>query len=168
MIFFALFFVLGLVFREPLEEYGRILIKRFGYLGIAAGIFAADGFTMPVPPDFYLFVGVSGGANPWIVIAAGSAASIAGGIVSYAIGMTFSRGFFRRHFPNAQKEGTRLVNRLGVAAVVLAALTPLPFSVICVIAGSARMKFSTFLLASLFRVPRMIIFFFLIDVAWGA
>lgn len=151
-----------------MEGFGRMLIERFGYFGIAAGIFAADGFTMPIPPDFYLFVGVSGGANPWIVIIAGSVASIAGGMVSYAIGLTFSRSFFRKHFPNAQKEGTRLVNNLGVAAVILAALTPVPFSVICVIAGSARMKFSTFVLASLFRVPRMIIFFFLIDVAWGA
>lgn len=167
-VLFAIVVALGLAFKDPIEQFARGLIDTYGYFGIALGIFAADCFTAPIPPDFYLMVGATGGADPWIVIAVGSIASITGGMGAYSIGRVFAKGFLRRHFQGMQREGARLLNRLGVVAVIVAALTPVPFSVVCVVAGSAQMRFRLFCAAILFRIPRIAGYFFVIDAAWGS
>ncbi len=59
------------------------------------------------------------------------------------------------------------IRKLGVVAVVVAALTPVPFSLVCYLAGSLRMPLGIFFLAILARIPRMAIFYYIIAAAWG-
>lgn len=159
---------LGIVFREPLKSLGEGLIERFGALGIGVAILLTDMLTLPIPPDAYLFFGVSGGAEPLWVIIWGSLGSIIGGVGAFMIGLGLSKTRFliRLMKPFAERT-TRTLDQLGVVAVIIAALTPLPFSVVCTFAGSVRMRFVPFLLATLFRIPRIAGYFYLIDAAWS-
>ena len=56
-------------------------------------------------------------------------------------------------------EPTFEVARYGAWAVGIAALTPVPFSVVCWVAGFVRLDFVRFAPMALLRVPRFIIYF---------
>jgi membrane protein YqaA with SNARE-associated domain len=168
VVIFAAIVALGFVFRTPLEHFSRVVIERFGLAGIGGGIFVADMFTFPIPPDLYLLAGSAAQADPYLVIAVGSVASILGGWGGYFIGMALSRmPRFQSIIQDDTDPTMRPLKRLGIAAVVVAALTPIPFSLICYLAGALRVRFAAFALATMARIPRMAGFYFLIDTAWG-
>lgn len=148
--------LLGVAFRAPLEMLATQLVQRFGYLGIAAGVFGADMFTVPLPADVYLLVGIAGGGDPYLVIIAASLASIVGGVGAFAIGLWLGRTrWVRERVDRFRRRHGKLVERSGVVAVIIAALTPVPFSLVCYVAGSLRLRFVNFLFAALFRIPRI-------------
>jgi membrane protein YqaA with SNARE-associated domain len=166
-VLFAIVIVLGVAFRAPLEALGSELVARFGYEGIAFGVFVADCFTFPLPADFYLWAGVAAGGNPAGIIAAGSAGSIVGGMGAYHLGKGLAATrWFRRRVAAVRRRYPWLVGRVGLGAVIVAALTPVPFSVVCMLAGSLRMRMRTFLLATLFRIPRIAGYYAVIYLGW--
>ena len=67
--------------------------------------------------------------------------------------------FIRMVTVNFSEDGERLINRYGAWAVVLAGLTPIPFSTVCWMAGALKMHWGTMLLAALSRAPRMVIYY---------
>jgi membrane protein YqaA with SNARE-associated domain len=163
----VLVIVVGLIIKGPLEEAGGSLVRRFGYFGLAVGIFAADSGIIPVPPDLYLLVAVAGDAPAAWVLVTASAASIAGGMTAYHIGRALTRlGWIGRKVARINESNHALVERLGIGAVIVAALTPVPYSVVCMAAGSFRIRVPSFLAASLCRIPRMAAFYGLIALGW--
>jgi uncharacterized membrane protein YdjX (TVP38/TMEM64 family) len=61
------------------------------------------------------------------------------------------------------REVKLLVERYGVRALLFAALTPLPYSIACWAAGACEVRFRTFFLVSLSRIPRVIFYLWLIE-----
>ncbi len=158
---------LGLLFSDQLESFSKVIVGTLGYTGIGVGIFIADALTFPVPPDFYLAVAVTADLDPYKVIVAGSIGSILGGIVAFAIGRWLGTvSFTQKLVEPFREEGVRLINKLGVTAVIVAALTPIPFSITCVLAGMMGMTWKLFLPATLFRIPRIAGYFLLIQLGW--
>jgi membrane protein YqaA with SNARE-associated domain len=56
-------------------------------------------------------------------------------------------------------DGEQLLKKYGGWAVVIAGLTPIPFSTVCWMSGMVRVPFSHVVLATLSRFPRMIIYY---------
>ena len=165
----VLFIAIAIPFRSQFEELGATLAESLGYPGIGLGIMMSDMFTLPIPPDVYLALAVTGGMDPWQVILWGSLGSIAGGIGAYFIGAWLGKTSFAERLVAPFKErGTRFIDRLGVVAVIVAALTPIPFSIICMLAGMMGMHLKVFLPATLFRIPRIAGYFLLIKWGWLA
>ena len=54
-------------------------------------------------------------------------------------------------------------NRYGVVALGVAALTPLPYSIICWACGATGMRLSIFLTVSLLRIPRVFAYLWFIE-----
>jgi membrane protein YqaA with SNARE-associated domain len=160
---------LGLLYREPLEAFGHRTIDLLGYTGIGLGVLIADMFTFIIPPDFYLFVAVTADLTPWLVIAVGSLGSILGGLGAYQIGrLLHHTRFVQRMMKPIRDRGDAFVDRAGLATVIAAALTPIPFSLTCMAAGSVQMNFRLFFYATLFRIPRIAGYFMLIRLGWMA
>jgi len=158
---------LGLLFASELQAFSHVVVETLGYTGIGVGIFIADALTFPVPPDFYLAVAVTAGLDPVKVIIVGSICSIMGGISGFAIGRWLGTvSFTQKLVEPFREEGTRLINKLGVTAVIVAALTPIPFSITCVLAGMMGMTWKVFLPATLFRIPRIAGYYLLIQLGW--
>ena len=158
------FGVLGYLFKPELESAGTWVVGTFGIWGIAIGCLMTDLFTLPIPPDAYLLAGVAAHSPPWIVILAATVGSMLGGIGSYFIGRYFgNRRFAQRLVAPFRAKGTDYINKFGTGAVILAALTPLPFSILCILSGMMGMSFHRLLFASTFRLPRMAMFFLLIE-----
>jgi membrane protein YqaA with SNARE-associated domain len=160
---------LGHLYRVPLETFGHHVIDWLGYTGIGIGVLIADMFTFIIPPDFYLFVAVTADLTPWIVIAVASVGSILGGLGAYQIGRWLHHTrFVRRMMQPIRDRGAAFVDRAGLVTVIVAALTPIPFSVTCMAAGSVHMNFRLVFYATLFRIPRIAGYFMLIRLGWMA
>ena len=85
-----------------------------------------------------------------------SAASILGGLTGYAIGRFLGRLPFIRGMTAAyQARGERVLRRYGAWGIVIAAVTPLPFSTVSWIAGMLRLDVRLYLTGALARIPRI-------------
>jgi membrane protein YqaA with SNARE-associated domain len=150
----AILGVIAFAFREPLEKLSKIFVRELGGPGVALGFYIPDAFTIPIPNDAFSAFGYFGGMGFWEVVAWASLGSILGGCTGFAIG----RGL--AHTPRMQRFMSRrgaevhgLVRAYGVWALLLAAVTPLPYSVACWAAGALDMRFRRFLLVNVLGRP---------------
>ena len=89
-----------------------------------------------------------------------SLASILAGQLGYLAGKSLSLWKFLHKFTHRFKtRGEELFLNFGFWAVVLGSLTPLPFSATCWMAGHYKLEYGKFFLATLFRIPRMVIYY---------
>lgn len=92
----------------------------------------------------------------WTDIFLVSVASYGGGIVAYWIGRFMIRNRqYRKLLLIFMKKEFRSLLRYGKLLIVLAAITPIPFSLFCVLLGSLRYDFWTFVVFSLPRFLRI-------------
>ena len=161
-------FVAGLFLREPLEAFANWVVAELGLVGVFAGVFITDAFTFPVPPDTYLFIAVASDAPVAPILAVCCLASVLAGLVAYKIGpYVSSLPFLRPRLERFRPRGEQLFVRYGVWTVALAALTPVPFSITCWLAGTYRMPFQKFFLATFARVPRLLGYYALYALGWA-
>lgn len=150
--------LLGWLFHEPLIDVGRWFVASFGGPGIAIGFFFPDAFTMPVPNDAFTAFGLWGGMGFWQVVCWGSLGSLAGGSTGWAIGRYLLARSKRLQAFIERRGGEEIRGQLirgGRWFLVIAALTPVPYSVTCWAAGATRMRYWEFLAISLLRIPRV-------------
>lgn len=163
----ALVSLLGYSFRSELEGMGRAFLERFGYTGIAVGTYIADGLHCPVPPHFYMFASiVSGWSALWTIVAV-CAGSLLGGFTAYAIAHKASQlRFFKRLLARTKQRVDWLFKRFRYWAVAIGSLTPIPYPFLCYAAGAYRMPPKIFVALSLFRIPKVILYFYLVKLGW--
>lgn len=167
VVFLGLFIAIAIPFRDELQAFGNRVVDVLGYTGLGLGIMSSDMLTLPIPPDFYLLVAVTAQLDPMLTIIAGSIGSICGGIGAFFLGRLLgTTSFVERLVEPFQERGTRLIERYGVAAVIFAALTPIPFSIVCTLTGMMGMSLGSFLPATLFRIPRIAGYYYAIQIGW--
>lgn len=160
--------IAGVVIREPLEVLANWVVAELGLWGVFLGVVATDAFTLPIPPDTYLFVAVASDADVAPILAVCCVGSILAGSIAYKIGPTISRlPLLRPRLEHFRQRGEKLFGRYGVWTVALAALTPIPFSITCWLAGAYRMPYGPFLLATFARVPRLLGYYALFRLGWA-
>lgn len=160
---------LGAMFlREPLERFAHWIYEELGVIGVFLGTLLTDSLTLPIPPDTYLFVAVASHEPVVPILAATCAGSVMGASVAYRLGPVIQRlPFLRRRLEKFRSRGERLFLRYGTWTVAIAALTPIPFSVTCWLAGIYRMPYRAFVLASLARIPRLVGYYYLFQLGWA-
>ncbi|MCL7390542.1 MAG: VTT domain-containing protein [Thaumarchaeota archaeon] len=122
------------------------ILSRYAYLG--AFMISLLGSLIPFLPLPYLIpiVLMADKFNPVILGVAAGLGGAVGKITSYLIGRV-SRRFFS--LKNSRESFiTRAIDKYGVLAVFLFALTPLPDDVLYIPAGFARMNFMKFMVAN--------------------
>ncbi|EMM74156.1 YqaA family protein [Leptospira weilii] len=159
---------LARVFPEPVLAVSGRFIDITGVFGVGIGILLADSLHVFIPPDVFLMIAVAGKLNSILVIVSASIGSLIGGTVSYLTGRILLpkiegvASFVKRH----EQKLEHYLHRYGFWAVVLAALTPLPYSWVSLAAGTMRMRYLLFFQGCLFRIPRFIVFYYLIQFGW--
>lgn len=161
--------VLAHFWLEPFKAFAQATIAALGMPGVLVGLWLTDTFTFPVPTDMYLAVAV-GAQSPVVpTIAAICAVSMFAGNCGYFVGPKITKiGFVRRRVEAFRPRGEKLFARWGVGAVAIGALTPLPYSIICWIAGIYKMPYKKFFWATFFRIPRMVAYYLIILSTWSA
>lgn len=166
--------ILGIIFllshfiKEPIHQFSSRFVEIFGVYGVGFGILISDSLPAFLIPDAFLVLAVAGELPDFPVLVGASIGSIIGGGISYNLGR-----FVFPKIPKIQKflesHEEKLVgylNRYGTWAVVLAATTPLPYSWMSYLVGSLKMPFWQFLLASLWRAPRFVVYYYAIKIGW--
>jgi len=155
--------------REPLETIGRRFVTRFGYAGMALGTFLADGFQFPVPPQFYMLVSVNSQASPLASLGSIAVGSLAGGLVGFLGAQRLaSLPVVSKRLAHSERLVARAIERFGYLAALLASLSPVPYSVLCLLSGAHRLGWRFFALVSLCRLPRLVFFYWVVRASFQA
>ena len=159
--------VLARYFRPELEGLGSAFVEHFGYVGFAIGTLVADGLHFPVPPQSYMLASItSERSEAWTIVAI-CIGSMLGGITAYTIARRAADlPFLARLLARTRKRVDWLYTRYGYTAVAIGSLTPIPYSFLCYVAGGYRMPRRIFLVLSLFRIPKIILYFYLVKLGW--
>ncbi|MCZ8344198.1 MAG: VTT domain-containing protein [Leptospira sp.] len=168
LIVIGIVFGLAFFFREELLGYSTIFIKIFGYFGLFFGMVLSDSLPAFIPPDAFLMLAVSGGMSPMITIVSMSLGSILGGSLAYWIGLRLIPRFHlgRKLVLHYEDKLLPYIRKYGFWAVVISALTPIPYSWMAYTVGTFKMPFHLFLFGSLFRILRMSVYFFAMYLGW--
>jgi membrane protein YqaA with SNARE-associated domain len=159
---------LARLFREPLETMGRAFVDAFGMAGMLLGTFLADGFHCPIPPQFYMVMAVSSGVSEVAAFAAITLGSLLGGFAGYRLAGRLARfEFLSRRLARMRLVVERAFARHGNRSAVVATLLPIPYSVICYLAGLNGLPTRFFVVFALCRIPRLLVFFYLVRLGWS-
>ncbi|GBF49624.1 putative cytoplasmic membrane protein [Leptospira ryugenii] len=164
----GLVFALAFFFREPLVSYSANFVNQFGALGLFFGMLLSDSLPAFVPPDAFLVFAIGGNMSALETILSMSVGSILGGSLAYLIGKYLIPKFkFGRLFVlKFEDQLLPYMRKYGFWAVVIAALTPVPYSWMAYTVGTFRMTYLKFFLGSLFRFVRMSVYYFAIYFGW--
>lgn len=152
------------MFRAMYDWVLRMAHHRHALRSLAAVSFAESSF-FPIPPDVMLVPMVLARRDQAYLIAAVCAgASVAGGILGYAIGYflydTVGNWLINvYHMQNKLEDMRQLYAEWGAAVILLKGLTPIPFKLVTIASGFFHFNFPLFvILATVTRAAR----FFLI------
>jgi len=118
-----------------------------------------------IPPEVFMaWAAKSRDLNTYVLhITMFAAISYGAGVLGYTLGRLFNRAVLYRY---ARRKFFRQYEsfflRFGGFLVFVAAVTPLPYSAICLLVGSAKYKFRYFLLISLSRFLRFGVYSYLL------
>jgi membrane protein YqaA with SNARE-associated domain len=140
--------------RQAYDWMMRMAASRRAPWALAFVSFIESSF-FPIPPDVMLIPMVLGRRQEaWWYATVATAASVLGGLLGYAIGYYFYdaiglpilKFYGREHALDAFIE---LVHTYGVPAVIIKGATPIPFKVVTIAAGVAKMDLPAFIGASI-------------------
>ena len=159
LVVILIFFVLFLIFRNQIKDFIEIFITHFGLFGIFITSMIMDTIIQPIGPGILVVTATFGGANYILVSLVAGVGSCCGGVFGYFIGKKIGSERFKKIFGSRKFEkSANLFEKYGVLAVIVGAISPIPYSGVCWTAGIYNMKFSYFLLTSLIvRIPRFFV-----------
>lgn len=152
--------VLRVLFGDHIEAFAQTLVDKFGLMGIFFSTLILDSLVLGISPDFVLFVAIAGEMDPLRILLAISIASILGGNIGYFIGRYLGNlKIVHKRIEPYERKGHYLMEKYGIWAVIVGAMTPIPFSTICWIAGMLEMKYTHFLAGVVWRIPRYLLWY---------
>ena len=119
-----------------------------------AGISFIESSVFPIPPDAMMVPMIlARPARAWIIAGVALAASVAGGLLGYAIGAFFFEAIGRPILTalgkaDAMEAFNQRFNDFGFWAVLIAGVTPFPYKVITIMSGWTGMPLVTFMATS--------------------
>jgi membrane protein YqaA with SNARE-associated domain len=168
----ALFVAVGLagvLFRAEVTAFAGWVHQRLGFAGLATLFLVSETIVSPLPPDAVLFVvAASEHAASWLrPVLALALLSLLGGHLAWLLGSRFAGTAIVR-LVLGQHHGriVEVTRRYGIWAIVLAALTPLPWSVTSIVAGALHLPWRRYLAGSVVRLPRIVLGYVLIHAAF--
>lgn len=165
-----LFVVVGLAayfFKDPLTGAATWMVERFGLWGLVAVVPLSDVLSLPVPPEVALFIAMATRQPVALTIALLGVTSVLCGTISFKLGPLLTRiDFIGRRIEKWRERGEALFRHWGVWTVAIGAVSPVPYAMTCWFAGIYKMKYSRFLLATMFRIPRFVTYYYLFELGW--
>ena len=115
-----------------------------------------------IPPELFILWSSKSG-SPFLFLFALATVSYIGGAVSYFIGMRISlMPAVSKHVEQKIKQHIINLRKWGGLFIVLGAISPIPHSIVSIGAGLIDYKFKYYLLWSLFRYLRFVIYYLII------
>jgi len=134
------------------------LVVSYSSTFIFSFFLASEAVLGIIPPEVFI-AWASKSANPWLFLFILATISYVGGIISYLIGnRLFLIPSIKNHIEN--KIAIHIVNlrKWGGLFVLLGAISPIPHSLVSLASGMIKYNFKYYLIWSLFRYARFVIY----------
>lgn len=143
------------------DELFQIVLARIDTMYIFAIFFISESVLGLIPPDFFI-VWAGSFENPYLAISLLAVLSYLGGIISHRIGYGISfHPKINRYITSRFDQHYRHIKKWGAVFIIIAAMFPLPYAIISIIAGILRYPFEMFVFVSLSRIARFYIYAYL-------
>jgi len=140
--------------RDTLEWMSHAFVDRFGIGGIVAGVLITDGLPLGLTHEPLLVFAYEGGIPLSTVFLVACATSVACGAVGWGLGKLLGRAAWVQNL--LERTGAQnLMDKHGVGAVAIAAVTPFPYAVATWAAGATGVRLSGVMWSALLRIPRI-------------
>ena len=153
--------------RPQCEAVARGFVAAYGYWGMALGTLLADGFHFPIPPQFYMLLSIASQASVYWSLTVIASASVLAGVVGYSMARFVANSVWvASRTERSRRLLERAVLRFGARAALVASLLPIPYSILCYLAGLNRMPHRFLALLCLCRIPKLVAFYLLVYWGW--
>ena len=139
------------VYKEEITQLSSNFALLFTIFTISEIVFGI------IPPEIFMLIWQSQGVMSAYIINLSilTVISYGAGMLGFYIGKTFSKTeLYKKFHAKYLHRYDKQLKRYGVYLVLVGAITPIPFSAMCMLAGSVNLNFKNFLLISVSRVAR--------------
>lgn len=155
---FAVLITAYIVYAEDIKVYQQQINQLGDNLPLLLSIFTVSEIVFGIlPPEIFMLIWQSQGVMSTYIInlTVLTFISYGAGILGYYIGKTFSKTelYKKIHIRYLQQYDKQL-KKYGGYLVLVGAVTPVPFSATCMLAGSVNLSFRNFLLICISRIIR--------------
>ncbi|MDZ4715552.1 MAG: VTT domain-containing protein [Cytophagales bacterium] len=158
LIWFAVILSAYILSSEEIAVYQAEINSVGNRLPMLLGIFAFSEIVFGIiPPELFMLIWQSKGvlSEYAINLTYLTVISFAAGIIGYYIGRFFSKtSIYQDVHKRYLHRYDRQLKRYGLYLVLVGAVTPVPFSATCMLAGSVNIPFKKFLVVSIARIIR--------------
>jgi membrane protein YqaA with SNARE-associated domain len=159
---FAIIITAYILVQEELKVYEPQINRIGDNMPLLLGIFTSSEIVFGIlPPEIFMLIWQTKGlVSEYIFnLTILTLISYAAGVTGYFIGYYFSRAkFFQGIYERSLKPYEASLKKYGGFLVVVGAITPVPYSATCMLAGSVRYPFKTFLLICITRILRFAVY----------
>ena len=143
------------VYQEEINNIGDRLPLLLGIFTVSEIVFGI------IPPELFMLIWQSKGILSEYILNLTylTLISYAAGVIGYYIGYFFSKtDLYKRISDRYLKKYDRQLKRYGIYLVLVGAITPVPFSATCMLAGSVNISIRDFLLICISRILRFAVY----------
>ena len=164
LVIFAVAASAGLFFREPIYQFGSMVVGTYGLAGLAIAVLLVDSLPTPLSYVPFMALALAGGLSFGEVLIVSSLASYVAGCLGYGMGRSVGmprrlEAWIHQRYPRVQT----LLDQYGGWGVAAIAVLPLPLAVGTWSAGSLKIRARQVGLALLLRIPKTVIYLFVIE-----
>ena len=158
IIFFILLLVGLELFVLDFNSLLNQLVASYSATFIFSFFLTSETFLGIIPPEVFI-AWASKSANPWLFLFILATISYVGGIISYLIGnRLFLIPGIKNHIENKIAKHIVNLRKWGGLFVLLGAISPIPHSLVSLASGLIKYNFKYYLMWSLFRYARFVIY----------
>jgi len=152
-------FILGLeLFVLDFNSLLHHLVVSYSSTFVFSFFLASETVLGIIPPEVFI-AWASKSANPWLFLFILATISYVGGIISYLIGnLLFLIPSIQNHIENKIAKHIVNLRKWGGLFVLLGAISPIPHSIVSLASGLIKYNFKYYLIWSLFRYARFVIY----------
>ncbi len=162
LIWFAVIITAYILASEDIKVYQKEINNIGDRLPLLLGIFTVSEVVFGIiPPELFMLIWQSKGILSEYVVNLTylTLISYAAGVVGYYIGRYFSKtSLYQRINERYLKQYDRQLKKFGIYIVLVGAVTPVPFSATCMLAGSVNIPIKDFLLICISRILRFAVY----------
>jgi uncharacterized membrane protein YdjX (TVP38/TMEM64 family) len=169
VLLFGIVLLIGHFFADEAREVAETLASGLGVWGAALGTLLADGLHFPVPPQFYMLVGIGAGTPVVALLACIAAGSLLGGILAFSLARGASRiaWFERKLRALSEALPVRVREDHPYKFVLATSLTPIPFAWLCYLTGFYGFSKRSFALLAALRLPKLLLYYAIVRAGWS-
>ena len=150
IVILALFYIID----EQLDAVIQKVTDVLSPAGIIGVYFVNEVFLGLITPEIFIY-GIRKTADPYVTLSLLAVLSYAAGVLAYFLGRYLStRKIVRERILERHASTMDQLRRFGGLLIILAALTPLPYPIVCQLCGLNKYPLKYFLLITLVRFLR--------------